>query len=89
MKVVKIEPQSVLIQDKNIKAWIDVWVEDEDVQCEWNQYIFNTNNSKDQALKKWQENNFEMASSLAIYALETAGIIIQDENGEWYNADDE
>jgi hypothetical protein len=29
-----------------------------------------------------------MASSLAIEALETAGIIIQDENGEWYNADD-
>ena len=90
MKVVKVEPQSVLIQDKNIKAWIDVWIEDEDVQCEWNQYIFHTNDPKDQALKEWQDNfdNFDMASSLAIYALETAGIIIQAENGEWYNADD-
>ncbi len=88
MKVIKLEPQAVLIQDQDIEAWLDVWIEEEDVQCDWNQYIFHTNNSKDMVLKKWQENNFDMASSLAIYALETAGIIRQAENGKWYNVDD-
>ena len=90
MKVLKVENESVLIQDKKIKAWIDVWIEDGDVQCDWNQYIFDTTDSKDMNLNKWQENvdNFDMAKSLAIEALEDAGIIRQAENGEWFNSDD-
>jgi hypothetical protein len=90
MKVIKLEPQAVLIQDQDIEAWVDVWIEEEDVQCDWNQYIFHTNDPKDQALKEWQENtdNFLTASDLAVEALETAGIIRQAENGKWYNADD-
>ena len=90
MKVVKIEPQAVLIQDQDIEAWVDVWIEEEDVQCDWNQYIFFDNDPKDQALKEWQENtdNFIMATDLAIEALEKAGIIRQAENGKWYNAED-
>ena len=90
MKVLKVENESVLIQDKKIKAWVDVWIEDEDVQCDWNQYIFDETNSKDIALKEWQENvlNFDMATSLAVEALEHAGIIRQAENGKWLNSDD-
>ena len=90
MKVVKLEPQAVLIQDQDIEAWVDVWIEEEDVQCDWNQYIFSDNDPNDQALKEWQENtdNFIMATDLAIEALEKAGIIRQAENGKWYNAED-
>jgi hypothetical protein len=41
---------------------------------------------KEVALKKWQDNleNFEDATSLALEALENAGIIYQDTNGKWY-----
>jgi hypothetical protein len=90
MKVIKLEPQAVLIQDQDIEAWVDVWIEEEDVQCDWNQYIFSDDDPNDQALKKWQENtdNFIMATDLAIEALEKAGIIRQAENGKWYNAED-
>jgi hypothetical protein len=31
MKAIKHENGSVLIQDGNIKAWVDVWIENEDV----------------------------------------------------------
>ena len=90
MKVVKLEPQAVLIQDQDIEAWVDVWIEEEDVQCDWNQYIFFDSDPKDQALKEWQKNidNFIMATKLAVEALEKAGIIRQAENGKWYNAED-
>lgn len=90
MKVLKVENESVLIQENDIEAWVDVWIEDEDVQCDWNQYIFDVTNSKDIALKEWQENvlNFDMATSLAVEALEHAGIIRQAENGKWFNSDD-
>jgi|APGre2960657404_1045060.scaffolds.fasta_scaffold210669_1 hypothetical protein len=90
MKVVKLEPQAVLIQDQDIEAWVDVWIEEEDVQCDWNQYIFLDSDPNDMAIKTWQENpdNFDMASSLAVEALEKAGIIRQAENGKWYNAED-
>ena len=90
MKVLKVENESVLIQENDIEAWVDVWIEDEDVQCDWNQYIFDVTNSKDIALKEWQENvlNFDMATSLAVEALENEGFIKQAENGKWFNSDD-
>ena len=85
MKVVKIEEDSVLIKKGKIEAWMDVWISNEDVQCDWNQYIFYHYNAKDMALKKWQDNtdNFIEASSLAVGALENEGIIWQNSDGSW------
>ena len=59
---------SVLIKDKDIEVWIDVWKEDDEYLTDWNKYIFFTNCEKDMAIKKYQENtdNYEEASSVAI-----------------------
>lgn len=89
MYVVKIdENSSVLIKEGKIEAWIDVWISNGDVQCDWNKYIFydyNHYNPNDVALKNWQDNpdNFLEASSLALEALEYEGIIWQNSDGSW------
>jgi hypothetical protein len=87
MQVLKYEKESVLIQDGNLKAWVDVWIKNEDVNCDWNQNDFILTDPKDIVLKKWQENleNFEDATDLAIQTLEDAGIIYQDDNGKWHS----
>jgi len=86
MKVLKYEVESVLIKDRNIKAWLDVWIENEDIICDWNQYIFILTDSKDTAIKRWQDNseNFEAATNLAVKTLQDAGIIYQDEKAKWH-----
>ena len=86
MKAIRYEKDSVLIQDGKIKAWVDIWIEDEDVICDWNQNDFIMTDPKDVTLKNWQENltNFEDATSLALETLENAGIIYQDENAKWH-----
>ncbi len=88
MKAIKYEKDTVLIQDGKIKAWVDIWVENEDVICDWNQNDFIMMDSKDVALKNWQDNleHFEDATSLALKTLEDAGIIYQDENAKWYKS---
>lgn len=50
---------SVLIKEKNtnLKLWFDFYVENEDIVCEWNKYIFDLNNSEDLKIKKLQENS--------------------------------
>jgi hypothetical protein len=40
MKAIKYENDSVLIQDRNIKAWLDIRIENDDVICDWNQNDF-------------------------------------------------
>ncbi|MBS1549224.1 MAG: hypothetical protein JSS94_05075 [Bacteroidetes bacterium] len=89
MKAIRYEKDSVLIQDSKIKAWVDIWIEDEDVICDWNQNIFIMTDPKDVALKKWQDNleHFEDATSLALETLENAGIIYQDENAKWHQSE--
>lgn len=67
MKAIKYEKNAVLIQDGKIKAWVDIWIENEDVICDWNQNNFVVTDLKDVALKNWQDNleHFEDATSLA------------------------
>lgn len=85
MKAIGYKKDAVLIQDGNIKAWVDIWIENEDVTCDWNQNDFVMTDPKDVALKNWQDNleHFEDAISLALETLENVGIIYQDENAKW------
>ena len=86
MKVIKYDKTAILIQDGSIKAWVDVWVENDDIICDWNQNDFIMTDPKHVALKEWQDNlrNFEDAANLAVKTLENAGIIYQDENAKWH-----
>jgi len=85
MQAIKLIEFSVLIKDGKIKAWINVRVENEDIICDWNQYIFRLTDQEDVILKKWQERleNFEDARDLAVNKLEEAKLIYQDKNGIW------
>ncbi len=89
MVAIKYEKDAVLIQDGKIKAWVDIWIENEDVICDWNQNDFVITDPNDVALKNWQDNleHFEDAISIAREALENAGIIFQDENGRWHQTE--
>ena len=89
MKAIKYEKDAVLIQDGKIKAWVDIWIENEDVICDWNQNDFVMTDLKDVALKNWQDNleHFEDATTIAREVLENAGIIYQDENGKWHQTE--
>lgn len=87
MKVVDFENEAVAFQTPVGKVWMDVYVQDGDVLCDWNQYIFMTDNSNDVARSEFQDdvNNFELLSSLAVSKLQEENIIRQDENGKWFN----
>jgi hypothetical protein len=89
MKAILYEKDAVLIQDKNIKAWVDIWIENEDVISDWNQNDFIMTDPKDFALKNWQDNleNFKDATNLAIETLEALGIIYQDKNAKWHQSE--
>ena len=89
MKAIKYNKDTVLIKDGSIYAWVDVWIENEDVICDWNQYIFIMTNPKEVALKNWQDKltNFENANSLAIKTLEDAKIIYQDADAKWHQGE--
>ena len=89
MKAIRYEKDSVLIQDGKIKAWLDIWIENGDVICDWNQNDFDMSNPKDVSLKKWQDNleHFEDTLSLGRETLENAGIISQDENAKWHQTE--
>ena len=90
MKAIKYEKDAVLIQDGNIKAWIDIRIENEDLVCDWNKNDFCITDPNDVALKKWQENldNFENATCLAIKTLEDVTIIYQDNKTKWHTTKD-
>ena len=69
MKAIKKDKTgSVLIKDKAIEVWVDVFEEDGGYYTDWNKYIFFTNCEKDMEIKKYQENtdNYDEASSVAI-----------------------
>ena len=63
MKVIKHAKDVVLIQDGRRNAWVDVWVENGDVICDWNKSLFIMTDDDDVKLKNWQYNldNFEEA----------------------------
>lgn len=86
MKAIRHEKDAVLIQDGKIKAWVDIWIENEDIICDWNQNDFIMTNPKDVALKNWQDNleRFEDAVSLSRETLENAEVIYQDKNAKWH-----
>jgi hypothetical protein len=89
MKAIRYEKDTVLVQKGKIKAWVDIWIENEDVICDWNQKDFVMTDPNDVALKKWQDNleNFEDATSIARETLENIGIIYQDENAKWHQTE--
>ncbi len=84
-KIEKLEEDSVLIQDGQVRAWVDVWVENEEVESDWNKYFFLTDIPEDIAQSKWQSNpdNFTEATSLAIQTLVDKNIIYEKE-AKWY-----
>jgi hypothetical protein len=83
---------SVLIKDKksDFTAWVDVWVDTEyqDVNTDWNMYIFDLKDANDVRQKTLQENTdiFEDATSTAIQYLEDKGVIMQDDKAKWHYA---
>jgi hypothetical protein len=89
MKAIKYEKNAVLIQDGKIEAWFDIWIEKEDIICDWNQNDFVMTDPKDVALKNWQDNleHFEDSTSIARETLEKFGIIYQDNNGKWHQTE--
>ena len=82
---------SVMVEDanSNFKAWVDVYIDDNDVRWDWNQYIFHTDNSKDVFQSKMQDDMYvaDYFSSEAINYLEQQGAIQQDENADWSYTD--
>lgn len=79
---------SVLVGDKNsdFTAWIDVAIKNNDVECDWNQYITNLRDTNEVINKKVREDAkvFELATSEAIQTLQDKNIITQDEKGFWH-----
>ena len=94
MEVIKIESFpthfAVLVRDtlNKISAWLDISVDKvyKDVDVEWNQYIFYLDNGNDVVKREWQDdvNNFDQASTVAIWELEKNGLIYQDDKGRWF-----
>lgn len=89
MKAIRYEKDAVLVQKGKIKAWVDVWIDKEEVISDWNKYIFFSNQKSDLVLRSWQDEveNFEEATTLAIETLEKLGIIYQEENGKWHHTE--
>lgn len=79
---------SVLVGDKNsdFTAWIDVAIKNNDVECDWNQYITNLRDTNEVINKKVREDAkvFELATGEAIQTLQDKNIITQDEKGFWH-----
>ena len=80
---------SVKIQDQKsgMEFWVDVWVDTNynDVETEWNQYIFDVQDDDDQLRSAIQNDNnvWDLASSEAVNYLEENNEIKQNEKGEW------
>lgn len=83
---------SVLIQDKKIKVWVDVSVEDKDLSIDWNKYIFYLTDEEDVKIKQYQEAytdeagcyNADACFSLATSYLEEQKLIYQSNQGNWF-----
>lgn len=89
MRAIKYNKDAVLIKDGSIYAWVDVWIEKEDVICDWQQYIFIMTDPKAVVLKNWQDklSNYLEATRIAVEILENAEIIYQDANAKWHQGE--
>jgi hypothetical protein len=89
MKAIRYEKDTVLIQKGNIKAWVDVVVNEGQLYYDWNKMAYYLWKKEDLILREWQEDaeNFEEATSLAIETLEKYGIIRQNDNGKWHTTE--
>lgn len=82
---------SVLVRDDefDISTWVDVSIDEayQDVNAEWNAYIFHLAYEDDVALMNYQNDcdNYDRVTSIAIEYLEAIGKIHQDDNGNWHN----
>ena len=70
------------------KYWLDVYLNPEyqDLEVEWNQYIFYNTDHDDMERKEFQEDcdNFDEASSEVVCILEREGEVFHGEDGDWY-----
>jgi len=90
-KVIKIEISddgfSVLVKDKksDFEAWLDAWIEKNDILVEWNQYIFCVDDENDMFAQEMQNDEYinDISTSTVINYLEHNNKIIQDKNGNW------
>lgn len=73
---------SVLVED----LWVDVVINDGDVECDWNKYIFNTNDADDMQIKAFQDDvsNFIDYTDVAIDFLQREGLIDQNDDATWF-----
>jgi len=78
---------SVLIVDQysDLQLWVDVDVVDNNVRADWNQYIFILTDEDDLLKREVQAdcNVFDLATSEAIYFLESINKVKQNEDATW------
>lgn len=79
---IKNEVDSVLIKiNDNLTLWFDLWIDkDNDLNGDWNQTIFDLNDSKDNELKAYQSDaeNFDTCFSVAEEYLTKSGVLTEE-----------
>lgn len=89
MKIIRYERDEdgicVLTQDGDIQTWMDVWIENDDIICDWNKYIFFSDDPDDVKIQEYQKDvdNFEEVSSEVILFLENKGLVKQNDDATW------
>lgn len=79
---------SVLVKDKNsnFETWVDLWVEDGEVNLDWNQMTYHKFDSNDM-IKKGVESDSDIYSdtyNIVLDKLITDEMIYEDETGYYY-----
>ena len=82
---------SVLVKDKNsdFNSWVDIWVEDGEINSDWNQMIY-YNDNEDDMVKKGVENDSDVylkTESAALTILEENNLIYYDEDIMYHYSD--
>ncbi len=59
MKAIKLDDTGSVLIDTNegFNLWVDVWQEGNELQADWNQYIFHLTDENDMKVKTFQEND--------------------------------
>jgi len=74
-------------------VWFDVEIVDNDVECDWNKYIFFLDNNDDLKIRDFQENieMFELIDSISVDYLCNNGLIYQGDGDDykWYDKNKE
>jgi hypothetical protein len=75
--IIEKDGASVKLRDKQsgIFCWFDLWQDKNDIEGDWNKYIFYLDNSKDLLQKYIQEScdAFDLAFSVSVDKLESVG----------------